>query len=496
MATAARNAGWRGPSESLSAAPVRPVRIDVRTKQVYESLRGHSQAWTARERQLAERFPPALLLLEDLFCVLYAPGAKLDPETAPEFSWQFKTLASLWPLADFQKLREQTAHDAVAAAMAAWRLTDRLAQEALANSAVARRRWLRFPWVKERERGENDAAGQERQRLAAPAYAVVRAVQDVRGMADGDAALRRVWGIGPGKRSVHDVDDVWRLIEDVRALPDFDVLTEALEQFRRLLDPTVRRRQRRGGRGVVRLVGWEWGADPERAIAEEMARLADPDMQYLFFEAYEHRRLLQTRYEDDDSGPTGPIVCCVDVSRSMNTPAALGKERFLWAKAVALAIADAAKQMKRPFVGICFSSEHDVAEFRLPRGDGWAEEAVAMAACDFDGGTNFRAPLERALASVKQAPAKGGHIVFITDGEAALPDRFRRRFTQQKAELETRLITVFIDGRHEELASISDAVVDVSSQRRGSWETAVAGVGGLLTRRGRGSVTSGTRCDD
>src|SRR5690606_39428560 len=89
--------------------------------------------------------------------------------------------------------------------------------------------------------------------------------------------LRRAWGIGPGRRGVHPLDDIWRTVEEVRALPDFAVLTDALEQFRALLGPVRRRRRAAAGRGVERLVGWETGSDLERVIPEESARLADPD---------------------------------------------------------------------------------------------------------------------------------------------------------------------------------------------------------------------------
>lgn len=462
---------------------IRPVRSEPHTRHVYASLRARSVTWAERERQLASSSAEAAILLEELFCALYDDTIELAPDTAPAFHWQFKTIAEMVPLADFARLREQTVGDAVAAAMAAWRLTEKVMQDAADAKQRRRRRWLRIRTTREREEVSGVESGRERL-FAAPMYSVIRAVQDVRGMAEADARLRGVWGIAPGKRSVHGLDDVWRLVDGVRALPDFSALTEALEQFRRRLASAGHKRRGGPGRGVQRLVGWERGADLERAIPEEMVRLGDPDLQYLFFEAYEHRRLLQMRYEGHQPGPKGPIVCCMDVSRSMNTPAAMGRERFLWAKAAALALVDVARRSHRPFVGICFSSEHELATFQLPAGGYSPDEAIAMAACDFDGGTHFQAPLQQALSHMQDAQGQdGGHIVFITDGEAALPETFRRRFRQAKEKLDVRLFTVFIDGRHEELASLSDHVFEVASGRVGSWETTVSGVGRSITGR-------------
>lgn len=462
----------------------RPVRADGRARDAYTSLRTESDTWAARERQLAARSPAAALLLEDVFYALYGAEVELDPETSLHFHWQFKTMAEMLPLADFQRLRERTVGDVVVSAMSAWRLVQAIMDELANQDNHGRRRWVRLPKVRDLDQersADRRPDGRGKQTVVVPMYAVQRAVRDVRGMADGDARLRGVWGIGPGQRSVHELDDIWRLVDDVRALPGFDTLTEAFDQFRQMLTPGIRRRQQRPGVGVERLVGWARGNDLERVIPEEMVRLIDPDLQPLFFEAYEHGRLLQARFEGDRRGPTGPIVCCMDVSRSMNAPAAMGRERFLWAKAVGLALLDFARRARRPFVGICFSSENDLAVFELPADSFRPDLAIAMAACDYNGGTNFQSPLNHALSHLQRAGGHDrGHIVFITDGEAALPERFRRRFTDAKAMLRFRLMTVFIDGRHDELTALSDDVFDVRSDRVGSWEKTVSGVGQLV----------------
>lgn len=454
----------------------RPMRVDPRVRAVCGALRSQSETWAAGARQLAQSSPTAAVLLEELFCALYGDRAELNPDTAPEFHQPFGVLAQLLPLADFQRLRELTAGDAVAAAMAAWRLAEVLAVAGAAEQN-RRRRWFRLPARSADDARPRDAEGRAgREAAVPPLYSVIRAVRDVRGMAEADQRLRRVWGIGRGRRGIHHLDDVWRTVEDVRTLPDFAVLTDAVEQFRDLLGSALHSRRQRPGRGVQRLTGWEAGADLERVIPEESVRLSDPDLQPLFVEAFEHRRLLQIRYEGEDRGPSGPIVCCMDVSRSMNTPAALGRERFLWAKAVGLALSDFARRTGRPFIGLCFASEHELEAFELPPDRRRPETAIAMAACDFDGGTHFQTPLEKALQYIEKADGRG-HIVFITDGQAALPERFRRRFLHAKARLHAQLLTVFIDGRHQDLAALSDRVFELAPHRLASWETTVAGLG-------------------
>ncbi|MFS8582891.1 MAG: hypothetical protein FWJ61_08580, partial [Limnochordales bacterium] len=218
--------------ERLPAAEGRPVLARAPTRAVCAALRSRSQIWAERAEQLARRSEAAAVLLEELFCALYDETARLNPGTAPEFHRPFGLLADMMPLTDFQRLRERSAGDTVAAALAAWRLAERLA-DGLEPLPARRRRWL---WPPARRDGDQRPVEEDRPRGRAaavpPRWSVIQAVRDVRGMADADEMLRRAWGIGPGRRGVHPLDDIWRTVEEVRALPDFAVLTDALEQFR------------------------------------------------------------------------------------------------------------------------------------------------------------------------------------------------------------------------------------------------------------------------
>src|SRR5690606_37997716 len=73
-----------------------------------------------------------------------------------------------------------------------------------------------------------------------------------------DERLRGMWGIQPGVRSAHALDDVHRLLAAVRALPGFAELTDAVERFGRLLRPAPGRGRMRRGPGFKRLVGFTW----------------------------------------------------------------------------------------------------------------------------------------------------------------------------------------------------------------------------------------------
>lgn len=514
---------------------------DESGRAAYRDLFEHSARWRAYVQSLPGDSPRAPSLVEDLFFALYQSEVKLNPAVDPGFHRNFAALAALLPLAAFAKLRRETEGDAVAAAMAARRLADDLlAREAAEGGTRGRSRLPnplaallpKMPRLLHRRRrsaeasapepsvdgleapeagSEGGEAVRERQAPGAAVRAANRALEQTLQ----DRHLRRVWGIEPGIRSARRLDDVWGLVQSVRELPGFEQLTGAFADMTELLQPAARGRGRRHRRRLEqrryeKLQGLTRGRDLERVVPEEMVRLLDDDMAGLFHEAYEHRRLLQERYGSKPPESPGPLVVCLDVSRSMNTVAAGGRERFAWAKGVGLALLDAARRTERPFLGLCFSSETESASFAMEAGEWRPEVAVELARCDFDGGTHFQTPLTKAMEYVEGRMGRGpgrspaapaplhpggpvsndpssrrtgpGHIVFVTDGEAALPAAFVRRFEEARRRLGFRLFTVFIDGFQDELVALSDRTFVVEGGRFQSWERAAAGLARALAR--------------
>lgn len=476
---------WQRRQAAPRPRPVegRPLKVDPDVRAVYETLRSSSRLWAAREQELERLVPQAALLLEDLFCAFYAPGVELNPATSPAFHWNFAILAALLPSESFRRLRAKTVGDPVMAAQASLHVVEQLCAPERLPPALRRALWRAWQAGERMVLRLGLRAAAEAQGPEEPAqYAVLRALEGAVQALALDERLRSTWGLQPGVRSAHALDDVQSLLAAVRALPGFAELTDALERFERLLRPAAGRGSRRPGYGYKRLVGLTWGGDLDRAVPEEAAKLHDADLEDLFREAYEHRRMWQERYEGDPRRAAGPIVCCMDTSRSMNAPAALGRQRFLWAKGVGLALLDVARRSNRMFLGLCFAGEPDLAAFEFAPGSWRPQEALEMARCDFDGGTHFQAPLREALAFLQRhkRPGEQGHLIFITDGDAPLPAAFAMEFRAAKAAAGFQMISVFIDGFHPDLRALSDYTFSVRAERMESWERAVAGMGRCL----------------
>ena len=108
---------------------------------------------------------------------------------------------------------------------------------------------------------------------------------------------------------------------------------------------------------MSQIAGYTWGRELDRMAPEEAVRLTDPLTSGLFYEAYEHRRLLQHDVKGESRRSRGPIICCMDTSASMNSLAALERERFLCVRGLGLALLQVADTQGRPYLGLCFSSE-------------------------------------------------------------------------------------------------------------------------------------------
>lgn len=472
----------------------RCIRASDSAALVFEQLRARSQRWQQEEARLNHDAPGIAPLLPDLFYAFYDPDAELNAEVDPREAWGFSLLATLIASREFTQLKAKVQGDLIACASLALHLARSLAgalgQGRAASSRKALRQRLLLTLATRRSRRHAlDEEGHLPQGEAGLRFLVGRSLQEAREALEHDQRLRKAWGVWPGARGLHAFDDVWSLLGEVRSLAGFAELTEALQRFQDLLQQvSPRQRRRQGDAGRYRVAGYTQGRELDRAVPEELVRLADPLMSHLFCEAYDHKRLTLYDYKGEKLERSGPLICCMDTSASMNQPAALGRERFVWCKGIGLALLDFAHQNQRPFLGLCFSSEAELEVFVRPPGPFDPRLALEMARCDFNGGTHFERPLRHALeyargfgpAGAKGRKAAGADVVFIADGEASLSSAFVREFLREKAAARLRLFTVLIDGFHEGLATLSDAVFTVRADRLDSWEGAVRSVGRRL----------------
>jgi len=172
---------------------------------------------------------------------------------------------------------------------------------------------------------------------------------------------------------------------------------------------------------------------------------ARPALHRDFLRRFEESRLLQ--YELKAPADRGPLVVCVDGSASMQGT------KEIWAKAVSLTLVELARRQRRKCMGIIFSSGPELFEIELTSAKGRrtgrlpleAESVLQFAEHFPAGGTSFVEPLERSLFHVTRGRYRRGDIVFVTDGEASVPDALVQAIDEERRKRRFLIRTIVVD---------------------------------------------------
>lgn len=191
--------------------------------------------------------------------------------------------------------------------------------------------------------------------------------------------------------------------------------------------------------------------DVMRLLPSELLNLEDEALENLFYarllekqlQTYELQGTTLTPSEttEDQRKRTGPVVACLDTSGSM------GGAPLLKAKALLLAIANILRQEGRSLHVLLFGAADEIREFAL-------EDAQHSAGLlhflrqGFGGGTNFEAPLARAMQIIEQQTAyEKADVLMISDGDCQLSAPFTQHLHQRKAVLDCMVYSVLCDGQ-------------------------------------------------
>ncbi len=204
----------------------------------------------------------------------------------------------------------------------------------------------------------------------------------------------------------------------------------------------------------------EIGNDLSRILPMELLSIRHPVLKRDFFRRFYEGQLLQYELRGEERLAKGAIIVCEDGSGSM------AGEREIWAKAVGLTLLQIAKSQDRSFYGIHFGGPGMTRQFdfRDPR-NVTIEGVIDYASTFFNGGTDFMTPLSQALDLLKAEHLAKGHvngdIVFITDGQCGISDKWLEEFKLEQDRIGFRVYGVIIDGHpdSEPLKSICDGRV-------------------------------------
>lgn len=176
----------------------------------------------------------------------------------------------------------------------------------------------------------------------------------------------------------------------------------------------------------------EYGNNLSKTVFSEFIKLGSPELKSTFFKDYSKKRLLQVKYGGKTELGMGPIVVCLDSSGSMSGV------KEIWAKAVCLSLVEICKKGHRNLIVIHFSSRynfHSTLKLNfIGKSNHYSRmEILNMAEYFEGGGTEYEPVLQKSINTINSEPKfKKADIVFITDGESPIDNKFVSSFNDWK----------------------------------------------------------------
>jgi len=208
------------------------------------------------------------------------------------------------------------------------------------------------------------------------------------------------------------------------------------------------------------------GCEIERLLPSEIALLADPDLEDLFYLRFAERGLMQYDLIGHEPEGQGLIIIAIDESGSMTTDYG-GMTGEVWSKAVMLALLSIARLQKRDLAVIHFSGPDDLRLDLFPKGAATPAEVIACASFFFNGGTVFEPWMEKALELVDGSQFEKADVICVSDGISDVSAEAQAEWARRKAERGMRSYGVLIGSNQGEalLDEISDAVFRLDDLR-------------------------------
>jgi uncharacterized protein with von Willebrand factor type A (vWA) domain len=385
-------------------------------------------------REYASRMPTVDGLAGDIFYAMFKYVVRENPDeiVLPEYRINRVFVKKLQEIEEYRVLRAFTRLQAVESAIATCEILRVLIDEILPCDGVEEVSLLfnRYGMRKLRE-------------ICREVISNLQAMHE----------LLNGWGTGTGVMQQLPCEEKFEIAEELKYNRKIVEIARLAGRFR---DLAIGRKQRKVQGVPHEMYAVSQGDDLSLMLPIESVYLAMSDAQMVFAKKFAEKQLLEYALKTGEL-QAGPLIVCVDNSGSMEG------EREIWSKAIALALLEIARREKRAFVCIHFGDRDDplnVIEIKkTDKPDVLASKIIELAGYFLNGGTNFEKPLEEALRYIESVEYRRADIVFITDGECVISQRFISRFLEAKKSTGFRMVSVVIAGSTNALLQISDMVI-------------------------------------
>ncbi len=263
-------------------------------------------------------------------------------------------------------------------------------------------------------------------------------------------------GAWPGELSLNAADKV-KLALRVRTNPKLQKIAEVCGRFTRI---ALTAQKTKVHQPPDEVVGIRTGDDLAHLVTSELALVADPVLETLFYARYAEKKLLQYELDKREPQGRGPIIVALDSSGSMTAATHDGLTREVWSKGVALALMAIARLQKREIAIIHFSDNAQVRVDVYQKGLASPVEVMSTAEHFYGGGTEYTTWMTEALKLVDRSAFNQADVIIVSDGEVYIPPAGVAEWNRRRKEREMRCYAVLIGETYgvDALASISESV--------------------------------------
>lgn len=243
-------------------------------------------------------------------------------------------------------------------------------------------------------------------------------VQQVSSMCDS-------WGLG-GSNSDCQVafQNKKDALERIRRSDKLKKMTDMIGRFK---ESAITEQKKKAKNGAVELSSVTTGDKIQDILPSELMTLTNPATKPDFYRRQSEKNLLVYSKEAHKQKNKGPIIVCVDTSGSMS-----GDEE-IWSKAMTVGVLEIAEMQKRDFACIIYS-DHADEPIVIKKSEVSPDKIIQCAERFHGGGTDFESALEKAMKLIEKSTFKEADIMFITDGDCGVSDRFLRRYRTIKED--------------------------------------------------------------
>lgn len=285
------------------------------------------------------------------------------------------------------------------------------------------------------------------------------ALQEIEQVNDAAEAFGSTAGaIGNNQRldTHHEANEKLQLAQQLQRNPKLQQIAAICGRFKRIAWRQQKSRVKFPPDEIVSLMQ---GNDLAHLLPGELALLASPHTEDLFYLRYAEQSLLQYDLIGHEPQGQGPIILALDESGSMNEVCgAMRKE--VWSKAVMLGMLSIARWQQRDFAVIHFSGAAEIRVDRFPKGQASTQEVINCANHFYSGGTVFDEWMEAALQLINESAFQQADCICLSDGVGDLHADTLNRWRQAKQErgMHAYSILIGLEEGEETLRKFSDTI--------------------------------------